>query len=56
MVTDKLRSYFLNEVDGLESNNGIYMLGTTNHCKFTTNQSSDLYAGKYHDSLTKHFS
>lgn len=31
MVTEKLRSYFLNEVDGLESNNGIYMLGTTNH-------------------------
>jgi transitional endoplasmic reticulum ATPase len=33
MVTEKLRSYFLNEVDGLESNDGIYMLGTTNHCE-----------------------
>lgn len=31
MITDKLRSYFLNEVDGLESNDGIFMLGTTNH-------------------------
>jgi transitional endoplasmic reticulum ATPase len=31
MVTSTLRSYFLNEVDGLESNDGIFMLGTTNH-------------------------
>lgn len=33
MVAEKQRSYFLNEVDGLESNDGIYMLGTTNHCE-----------------------
>ena len=31
LVTDELRSYFLNEVDGLESNDGILMLGSTNH-------------------------
>ena len=31
IVTDKVRSYFLNEVDGLESNNGILMIGSTNH-------------------------
>jgi transitional endoplasmic reticulum ATPase len=31
LVTDKTRSYFLNEVDGLESNNGILMIGSTNH-------------------------
>ncbi|CAN8100134.1 unnamed protein product [Discula destructiva] len=31
MVTDKVRSYFLNEVDGLESNDGILMIGSTNH-------------------------
>jgi transitional endoplasmic reticulum ATPase len=30
-VTDKTRSYFLNEVDGLESNDGILMIGSTNH-------------------------
>ena len=31
VVTDKVRSYFLNEVDGLEANNGILMIGSTNH-------------------------
>lgn len=31
MVTEKVRSYFLNEVDGLESNDGILMIGSTNH-------------------------
>ncbi|KAL9119777.1 MAG: hypothetical protein Q9187_003672 [Circinaria calcarea] len=31
LVTDKLRSYFLNEVDGLQSNDGILILGSTNH-------------------------
>jgi AAA+ superfamily predicted ATPase len=31
LVEDKIRSYFLNEVDGLESNDGILMVGSTNH-------------------------
>lgn len=31
LVTDEVRSYFLNEVDGLESNDGILMVGSTNH-------------------------
>jgi transitional endoplasmic reticulum ATPase len=31
LVKDKIRSYFLNEVDGLEDNNGILMIGSTNH-------------------------
>ncbi|RDW82684.1 hypothetical protein BP6252_03796 [Coleophoma cylindrospora] len=31
LVRDKTRSYFLNEVDGLESNDGILMIGSTNH-------------------------
>lgn len=31
LVKDKFRSYFLNEVDGLEDNNGILMIGSTNH-------------------------
>ena len=31
LVTDELRGYFLNEVDGLESNDGILMIGSTNH-------------------------
>jgi transitional endoplasmic reticulum ATPase len=28
------RSYFFNEVDGLEDNDGILMIATTNHRKF----------------------
>lgn len=31
LVTDNVRSYFLNEVDGLASNDGILMIGSTNH-------------------------
>ena len=31
IVSDKVRSYFLNEVDGLQSNDGIMMVGSTNH-------------------------
>ncbi len=31
LITDKTRSYFLNEVDGLEANDGILMVGSTNH-------------------------
>lgn len=31
IVSDGVRSYFLNEVDGLQSNDGIYMIGSTNH-------------------------
>jgi transitional endoplasmic reticulum ATPase len=31
LISDSVRSYFLNEVDGLESNHGIMMIGSTNH-------------------------
>jgi len=31
LVDVSVRSYFLNEVDGLESNHGILMIGSTNH-------------------------
>jgi AAA+ superfamily predicted ATPase len=31
LVGDETRSYFLNEVDGLENNDGILMIGSTNH-------------------------
>lgn len=31
LLKDEVRSYFLNEVDGLESNDGILMIGSTNH-------------------------
>jgi AAA+ superfamily predicted ATPase len=36
LVTDEVRSYFLNEVDGLENNDGILMIGSTNNCEFIT--------------------
>ncbi|KZF20234.1 P-loop containing nucleoside triphosphate hydrolase protein [Xylona heveae TC161] len=31
IVSDSVRSFFLNEVDGLSSNDGILMVGSTNH-------------------------
>lgn len=31
IVTDNVRSFFLNEVDGLSANDGILMIGSTNH-------------------------
>ena len=31
LVTDNVRSFFLNEVDGIQSNDGILMVGSTNH-------------------------
>ena len=31
IVQDSVRSYFLNEVDGIKRNDGILMLGSTNH-------------------------
>ncbi|KAF8314781.1 P-loop containing nucleoside triphosphate hydrolase protein [Clavulina sp. PMI_390] len=31
LVTDKVRSYFLNELDGFEANDGVLLIGTTNH-------------------------
>ncbi|KAK3391236.1 P-loop containing nucleoside triphosphate hydrolase protein [Podospora didyma] len=31
LVADSVRSYFLNEVDGLKPNDGIFMIGSTNH-------------------------
>lgn len=31
IITPDIRSYFLNEVDGLKNNDGIFMIGSTNH-------------------------
>ncbi|ELU45507.1 AAA domain-containing protein [Rhizoctonia solani AG-1 IA] len=31
LINDENRSFFLNEIDGLENNDGLYILGTTNH-------------------------
>ena len=31
LIQDKVKSFFLNEIDGLESNEGLMILGSTNH-------------------------
>ena len=31
LITDQNRSFFLNELDGLEGNDGLLIVGTTNH-------------------------
>lgn len=31
MIDDDNRSYFLNEVDGMDTNDGLLMIATTNH-------------------------
>ncbi|KKF93156.1 putative ATPase YjoB [Ceratocystis platani] len=31
LIGDSVRSYFLNEIDGLKANDGIFMVGSTNH-------------------------
>lgn len=36
LVTDQVRSYFFNEMDGLEDNQGILMIGSTNNCTTPT--------------------
>jgi transitional endoplasmic reticulum ATPase len=33
IITEQTRSYFLNEVDGLRSNDGIFMVGSTKYVK-----------------------
>lgn len=33
LVSDRVKSFFLNEIDGLEGNDGIMMIGSTNYCK-----------------------
>ncbi len=31
LINDRNRSYFLNQLDGLEGNDGLLVIGTTNH-------------------------
>ena len=31
LINDKNRSFFLNQLDGLQSNDGLFIIGTTNH-------------------------
>ncbi|KAL8752138.1 MAG: hypothetical protein Q9199_005951 [Rusavskia elegans] len=36
LVSDNVKSFFLNEVDGLEGNDGVMMIGSTNYCELLT--------------------
>ena len=36
LVRDEVKSFFLHEVDGLEGNDGIMIIGSTNHCIFNS--------------------
>jgi AAA+ superfamily predicted ATPase len=54
MVTPKTRSYFLNEVDGLESNEGILMIGSTNYLEMldpSITERPSRFDRKYHFKL-----
>ena len=31
LINDRNRSFFLNQLDGIESNDGLLVIGTTNH-------------------------
>ncbi len=44
LVSDDVKSFFLNEVDGLEENDGIMMVGSTNYCVFTPQRTSEWLA------------
>jgi transitional endoplasmic reticulum ATPase len=44
LVSDHVRSFFLNEVDGLEGNDGIMMIGSTNYCRMILQHACDRLA------------
>ena len=41
LVSDDVKSFFLNEVDALEGNDGIMMIGSTNYCIFVSHRASE---------------
>jgi transitional endoplasmic reticulum ATPase len=41
LVSDNVKSFFLNEVDGLEGNDGIMMIGSTNYCVSAPQRASE---------------
>ncbi len=48
LVTDTVRSFFLNEVDGLEGNDGIMMIGSTNYCKLSIRRPPTFIYNQWH--------
>ena len=41
LMSDEVKSSFLNEVDELEGNDSIMMVGSTNYCVFTPQRASE---------------
>ncbi|EJT76775.1 hypothetical protein GGTG_06690 [Gaeumannomyces tritici R3-111a-1] len=57
LVADETKAYFLNEVDGLESNDGILMVGSTNHIDRldpAVTKRPSRFDRKYHYQLPRH--
>ncbi|KAL1622969.1 hypothetical protein SLS56_008507 [Neofusicoccum ribis] len=47
LVKEEVRSYFLNEIDGLENNDGILMIGSTNNREFNIRVRPSRFDRKY---------
>lgn len=45
LVSNDVKGFFLNEIDGLEENDGIMMIGGTNYSMCTRRRASDRFAG-----------
>lgn len=57
MVEEKVRSFFLNEVDGLEDNNGLMIIGSTNYLERldpSITKRPSRFDRKYHFTLPAH--
>lgn len=57
LIIKEVRSYFLNEVDGLESNDGILMIGSTNHLESldpAISKRPSRFDRKYHFKVPNH--
>jgi transitional endoplasmic reticulum ATPase len=57
LIVKEVRSYFLNEVDGLESNDGILMIGSTNHLETldpAISKRPSRFDRKYHFKVPSH--
>lgn len=53
LIHENVRSFFLNELDGLEQNHGILMIGSTNYCKTEPSpNSADLIGRQWTSSMS----
>ena len=56
LVNDDLKSFFLNEIDGLEGNDGIMVIGSTNYCKPTFSEPLASKGNAFHTTLSRKLS